>query len=88
MRPLPQYCRSDITEASDTRQQFCVILNSIFVDFLFVGIYSIYSFQCFKVTHIKQVYTQSNIMKENFLLKLVLVKSLSWLRSSKSVWKG
>ena len=27
MRPLPQYCRSDITEASDTRQQFCVILN-------------------------------------------------------------
>ena len=27
MRPLPQYCRSDITEASDTRHQFCVILN-------------------------------------------------------------
>ena len=26
-RPLPQYCRSDITEASDTRHQFCVILN-------------------------------------------------------------
>ena len=28
-----------------------------------------------------------SIMKENFLLKLVVVKSLSWL-SSKSVWKG
>ena len=27
MRPLPQYCRSDITEASQTRHQFCVILN-------------------------------------------------------------
>ena len=47
VRPLPQYCRSDITEASDTRQQFCVILNSIFVD-LFWFILAFFHFNVLK----------------------------------------
>ena len=41
-----------------------------------------------QATQDAEVYMEISIMKKNFLLKLVLVKSLSWLRSSKSVWKG